>query len=386
MYAKNLDSVAELWLPPDPEAEKRYYKYKDEKFDTRGPYRIKPLDASKSMDRRDNLVFPIKAPSGKEIWPKRQWWWSQERTRRALENNELVFTGEGDQVSVSYKQYLRDETGKTRGAKPFSIIDGIYTQHGTDDLSAAFSGKLPMQFPKPVDLIRKLIELGCEKESNDLILDFFAGSGTLAEAVMQANLQGLANERYILVQIGEKTGEESAAHKLGCKTIADVCSERITRISKKLREEVKKNPRLFGKHEVDLGFKAFKLEQSTFKIWRTDTIESEEDLNRQMEVFENPVRARSMAENIAWEILLKSGYELTTKLEKIDLGGIPIYSIADGEVFLVLERITEAAIDTIGKRKPRRVICLDRLFEGNDQLKTNTALQMKDAGVEFVAI
>src|SRR5258708_2425780 len=154
-YAKNLECIDDLWLPPDPASEGRYYKYKDEKFDTRGPYRLKPLEATKSMDRRPNLVYPIPLPKGGEVRPKRQWWWRKERTMSALQDNELVFTGDADNVSVSYKQYLRDENGEARGAKPFSVIDGIYTQQGTADLVDLF-GEAVIQLPKPIALIKKL--------------------------------------------------------------------------------------------------------------------------------------------------------------------------------------------------------------------------------------
>ena len=84
--------------------------------------------------------------------------------------------------------------------------------------------------------------------------------------------------------------------------------------------------------------------------------------------------------------MLKSGYELTTKLEKIDAAAVSLFSIADGELLLALENITQKAIDNIIIKKPKKVIALDRLFAGNDQLKTNTALQMKDAGIEFRTI
>jgi adenine-specific DNA-methyltransferase len=104
-----------------------------------------------------------------------------------------------------------------------------------------------------------------------------------------------------------------------------------------------------------------------------------------MEAFVDPTRARSEAENMAWEILLKSGYELTTPIEQVKIADVPVYSIS-GEVVLALEKITQKALDAIIGKKPKRVICLDRLFAGNDQLKTNTALQMKDAGVEFRTI
>lgn len=92
MYAQNKEQLADLWLPPDEDAEARYYKYRDARYGDRGPYRIKPLEATKSMDRRENLVYAIKGPKGIEIRPKRQWWWSQSRVEEAQKNDEIVFT------------------------------------------------------------------------------------------------------------------------------------------------------------------------------------------------------------------------------------------------------------------------------------------------------
>ena len=128
MYARNKEHLPDLWLPPDEDAEARYYKYRDAKFKERGPYRIKPLEATKSMDHRENLIFPIQGPGGVKIKPKRQWWWSRDRVEKALKNDDIVFTKIDKGYSVSYKQYLMDESGEKRGAKPFSVIDKFYTQ------------------------------------------------------------------------------------------------------------------------------------------------------------------------------------------------------------------------------------------------------------------
>jgi len=220
LYAKNIEAIESLWLPPDKEAEDKYYKYKDEKLEARGPYRVKPLEATKSMDKRENLVFPIPAPNGTDVWPKRQWWWSKERVQRALANNELVFIKTDDGYSVSYKQYLRDEEGIQRGAKPFSIIDGIYTQRGTADLAACFDGTSVIQFPKPVELIKKLVCVGDTGSNHGLILDFFAGSGTTAQAVFEQNHEDGGNRKFILVQLPEKTDNPELP------TIAHITRER----------------------------------------------------------------------------------------------------------------------------------------------------------------
>ncbi len=191
-YAKDITVVPPLFLPPDEKALK-YYKFKDEKHEARGPYRLQPL-ATTSNDDRPNLRYPIKF-KGRDIWPEKQWQWSQERVNSALVANELVFTERNGNVTVSYKQYLRDEGGEERQRKPASIIDGFYTQHGTYESVALFGQDNKFQFPKPEGLMQHLISMATEP--GDLILDSFAGSGTTGAV---AHKMG---RRWIMVENGE---------------------------------------------------------------------------------------------------------------------------------------------------------------------------------------
>lgn len=202
LYAKNKEAVTGLWLPPDPGAEKRYYKYRDSKVEIRGPYRIKPLEATKSMDRRENLVYPIPAPDGTEVWPERQWWWSKERAYKALETDELAFTKKKTGGwSISYKQYLNDDSGEQRKSKPFSIIDGIYTQQGSTELLSIFTERLTFQFPKPSALIEHFLKMLGTPSEEMIVLDSFAGTGTTAHAVLKLNAQDGGNRRFILTEM-----------------------------------------------------------------------------------------------------------------------------------------------------------------------------------------
>ena len=91
LYSKQKDRLSELSLPPDKDSESRYYKLRDDKFEMRGPFRTKPLEATKSMDARENLVYPIPAPDGSQVMPKRQWWWSRSRVLEAIQNDDLYF-------------------------------------------------------------------------------------------------------------------------------------------------------------------------------------------------------------------------------------------------------------------------------------------------------
>jgi adenine-specific DNA-methyltransferase len=201
-YARNLSVFPDMWLPPDPAAVKKYYKFTDEKLGSRGPFRLQPL-ATTSMDERKNLRYPIPLPDGREVWPEKQWQWSKDRVLKALANNELVITEKGKKVTVSYKQYLRDADGDERGRKPTSIIEGYYTQHGTYESMELFGLSDKFSFPKPEGLIAQIFESATNP--GDLVLDSFLGSGTTAAV---AHKMG---RRWIGIEMGEHAKTHCAA-------------------------------------------------------------------------------------------------------------------------------------------------------------------------------
>ncbi len=162
-------------------------------------------------------------------------------------------------------------------------------------------------------------------------------------------------------------------------------SDRIRKAIEKIKEGKKATKQLktFAeeKEKLDLGFKHFKLSPSNFKIWRGNDI-TEENLVTQLDAFTNPVKAESKSENMIYELIIKAGYLLTDKVEAIG----KFYSVKNGELVIALEEMNQQIIDAIIKAQPQKVITLDNLFTGNDQLKTNTVLQMKDAGIDFKTI
>jgi adenine-specific DNA-methyltransferase len=218
-FAGQKELVGRIDLPPDPKV-LRYYKFRDEKFDQRGPYRLQPL-ATNSMDTRSNLRYPIPY-QGEDIWPAKQWQWARERAMAALEADELVFTKKSDVWTVNYKQYLRDENGEERGSKPYSVLDGPYTQEGTAEVRNIFGDGKAFTFPKPSGLLAHLVSY---VPKDAVILDFFAGSGTTAHAVAKLNAEDGGSRRFILVSSTEAT--EDAPDKNLCR---DVCAERVRRV------------------------------------------------------------------------------------------------------------------------------------------------------------
>lgn len=221
--------------------------------------------------------------------------------------------------------------------------------------------------------------------SNDIILDFFAGSGTTAHAVIALNAEDGGNRKCISVQLAEPCDEKSEAHKAGYKTIADIGKERIHRAGKKIKKEKEGQLNFEGK-KLDTGFKAFKLDESNFKIWRTD-LKDKKELIKQMDLFVDNVKKESTQQNILYELILKSGLDLNVPTEKKKYNGKQHFSLDGGKLIVCLEdKITQKLSDVILSAKPEKVICLDKAFGKNDQLKTNTILQMESAKIDFKVI
>ena len=134
--------------------------------------------------------------------------------------------------------------------------------------------------------------------------------------------------------------------------------------------------------KIDLGFKVLKLSESNFKQWQQIEGKDAKALAEQMKLFVDPVSETATIENMVYELLLKSGKDLNSKIEKKG----SFFKINGTELILLLEKATQEIIDSVIAEKPIKVIALDKLFKGNDRLKTNTVLQMKDAGIEFKTI
>ena len=191
-------NISDLTSELDAESQSAYKK-KDEKFDSRGGFLTQPLMTT-SLGDRPNLMYPIEY-NGDIIHPRKQWVWSKERLLAAIENNEVEFNKQKDGTySVRAKKYLIDENGDMRRGKPLSIMNGTFTQDGTKEIREIFGSENVFKFSKPSELIRHFISFAVNGnlKKDATILDFFAGSGTTAQAVMEQNRRDGGNRRFIL--------------------------------------------------------------------------------------------------------------------------------------------------------------------------------------------
>ncbi len=305
----------------------------------------------------------------------RRWSYTKDSIKDIFEQKRVYINGKN---IPRFKKFESDYEGKALRSIYFNDFS---TQEGSDSLYQLFApDESPMEYPKPPSLIKHFSKGCCSK--NDIIFDCFSGSCTTAHAVLDLNKEDGGNRKFICVQIPEKCDESSEAFKSGYKTIAEIGKERIRRVIKKIKEEQEEKLDFGGMAEKqDLGFKVFKLRESNFKIWRSK-IETESELVEQLQLHLEPLDEHAKIEDVLYELLLKSGISLTAKIEK--KSGYIL--VNDNEVALMLEKADDKIIKEVIAEKPGKVITLDRLFKNNDQLKTNTALQMKDAGIEFKAV
>lgn len=366
-YAKNIDFLETIFVPYSDEAIERYYTQQDDNYDVRGPYRTHPLEATKSMGERKNLVFPIPAPDGTEVWPKRQWLWSKERTMAALDYGELEFLRSQDGGwSVHTKQYLKDKKGRTRSTKAFSIIDNVYSQHGTNELLELFGDARIFPFPKPTGLIKRLLEIATEPDEDAIIADFFAGSGSTAHAIMELNSEDDGNRRYILCQLPEETPEGSSARETGYEFISQITQERIRRVADKIKAEQKDKLDLSDPDSVDdYGFKVFKLHSSNFRAWSKSEYSSVSEVQDQLDMFETPLVDQWQEDDLLVEVMLLQGFPLESLV--ITLEGFTKNTVQMVEsdfhahrLFVCLDRTVEqVTIDQLDLNAEDIFVCLD---------------------------
>jgi len=352
VYARQKESLGFLALPPNEEV-LRYYKFKDDKVDFRGPYRKQPL-ATNSMDPRPNLRYAI-VKDGEEIWPEKQWQWSKDRVAEALKNDELVFTKKGDGWTVDYKQYLKDEEGVVRGAKPYTVLDGPYTQRGTSEIEQIFGNGKVFTFPKPSELIEEF--LGYCGDTG-IVLDFFAGSCPTAHAVLRKNAtQGTAFS-FIAVQYPETCDPASEASKAGYATIAEIGKERIRRAGKKVIEGVC--------HEgwnKDTGFRVLKIDSSNM----ADVYYAPDGLDKpNLDLFIDNIKPDRTPEDLLFQVMLDRGVDLGLPIAKQTLQGKDVFLVNGNELAACFDAhggIDEDFVKELAKLKPQRVVFRDAGFK-----------------------
>lgn len=359
-------------------AMKDLMKFSNPDDDPRGPWRSADLTGLATIGQRPNLHYDLIDPvSGINYGcPPKGWRYDKNTMNAKIADGRILWPSSKD-GRPRHKLFLNEMASQFKNAS--TLIDSSSTSAGTRIVRDLFDVNV-FDFPKPVDVIRFAVEQSTT--DNDIILDFFSGSCTTSHAIIDQNMIDEGSRRFIMIQLPEPCDQKSDAYKAGYKTIADIGKERIRRVFAKTAKEQEAQERetneiLPGMAKdapvLDLGFKAFKLDRSNFKIWDGSRPDApEEELIRQLSFHIDHIDPHSSQEDILYELLLKAGFMLTEKVQKLEMAGKTVYSAAEGALLICLEdKITRELIDAVAAAEPMQFLCLDKGFQGNDQLKAN---------------
>ncbi len=273
------------------------------------------------------------------------------------------------------------------GSKFYSVIKHL-NKNGNSDLKALGPDLVSaFDYPKPTSLIQQFV-LGATFFSSDrdaMILDFFAGSGTTAHAVMQLNANDGGTRRCISVQLPELTEEKSEARRLGFETISEISRERIRRAGNKILEE--NAAILDGRDQpLDVGFRAYRLTDTNFTKWKADSGLSEGELVDLFNSMSDSANDDARPEALLAEVLLKLGLSLSESIKTIDVEGLEVFSVSDGLVMAYLDEHTTPTLTQLRAlvaKEPERLVILEDTFKGNDELKTNLVQECRTHNVDL---
>jgi adenine-specific DNA-methyltransferase len=375
IFAKNINSLS---LNLRARTDIQVARYKNSDNHPKGPWAPGDLMANVKGGRYvPSLYFPIKNPkTGEEHYPGKNgnWRFNKGKIEQLIANNEIYF-GEDGKGRPKLKRFLRDVK---EGVTYPTIWDFVpLNTQGSEEMTKIFGNMTTFENPKPSGLIKELLRLGSDEDS--IVLDYFAGSGTTAHAVLELNKETQGNRKFILIQLPEPTNNKDFP------TIAEITKERIRRVIKTLNDQEFDELPLDKKQ--DKGFRVFKLAESNFRIWDSNVAKNSKALEQQLELHLNHIRDERTNEDVLYEILLKSGFPLTTPAEQIKIEGKIVYNIGAGSMFVCLERdLTIEFVRSVATKKPARIVCLDLCFLGNDQLKANAAQIFKNSEIVFKTV
>lgn len=408
LVAYGNDKFESKGVPLTPE-QLEQYKYKDQNGKL---YALRDLRKRGGPDKRSDrpkMYFPIyfNERSGRcsleknsqdevEILPllgdgaDGRWRWGLEKVQANISALHPKYNKSRDRWSIDHRVYLDptidvlddeeeaddDDLNFERTSKVKSFWWGadISTDYAARAFKALFDG-MGTDYPKSPRLLKRILQM--TTEDNDIVLDFFAGFSTTAQAVIQLNEEDNARRRFIMVQLPEICAEGSEPAKAGYRTISDLSKERIRRAGRAVKSSAESSLNLGQTELPDLGFKTFRLSESNFTSWSGDP-ENFNVSGEQLDMHVNHLAPSSSAEDILFELLLKSGFDLTTKVHCVTMAGKQVFSVENGALLICLEReITPELLDALAEAGPLQVICLDEGFKGNDQLKANAVQTFK---------
>jgi len=352
-YSKNYSDLFCLGLPRD---KKNLSRYTNPDNDKRGPWQSSTMTVANGTD---DYFYEITTPGNKKVLPPngRYWVYNKKRYEELVDDNRIWF-GKDNKGVPRIKTFLSEVKQRTNPLSVWSFEDVGHSQGATQELKKLFGGKKIFDNPKPVDLIKRILDL--YTKNDDIILDFFSGSGTTAHATLNLNAKDGGNRKFIQVQLEENTDQKSIAFKSGYKTLTDIGKDRIRRAAKKIKEETGA--------DIDYGFRVYYLDSSNME----DIFYKPHEYNQKnLDLFADNIKPDRTPDDLFTQIMLNWGLKLSSKIEMIEVCGKQVFKVSENSFYACLDKdIDENFVKEISKENPLIVVFKDSGFK-DDNAKTN---------------
>ena len=362
VYAKNCDQVSWYGFEPSEENIIRRYNKVDENGKKYREIDLRKTGENDLREDRPNLFYYFYYnEKTKDFYPSRDcveregyiiirplredgkegnWRWGLDTAVRQIGDLIPKFMPTRKVWGVMQKDYLEGRSlVKPTSAWTFKDVN---SERGSEEFINLGFDKRIFPKPKPLGTIKRCIVL-TSKEDGDIIMDFFSGSSTTAHAVMQQSSEDNIVRNFIMIQLSEKTSEESEAYKAGYNDICEIGKERIRRAGKKIKEA---SP--LTTQDLDTGFRVLKLDSSNMQ----DVFYTPEDFTQQV-LFEDNIKGDRTEEDLLFQVMIELGIELSAKIEKTSIAGKTVWSVNDGYLMACFdEGVNESTIKEVAKQKP----------------------------------
>jgi adenine-specific DNA-methyltransferase len=358
VFAKS-DQFAVNLLPRTDETDARYA---NRDGDPRGPWKGASFLNPATAARRPNLCYEIRNPNtGQATWPSTNAWRRSRAEFERLAAEDLLYWGaDGKSPVPSVKMFLSG----ARGLTPTNFWSHEYagnTDEGTRDLAALLPGKV-FDNPKPVRLLKRVLEHAADRSS--LVLDFFAGSGTMAQAVLELNAEDGGARRFIAVQLPERCAPETAAARAGFATVAEICKARIRRAAGATAGTAAGSAGGAARRpDADTGFRVLRLDSTNMAdVLRAPDELAQADAGR----FTETVKPDRSPQDVLFEVLARSGRELSAPVAVELIDGREVFVVADGDLIACLAKdVSSSVVREIAHRAPSLAVFLDSAFKAD---------------------
>ena len=369
------DALSEI---KEPRNEKADSTYSNPDNDSRGVWTSVSYVNPATKEQRPNLSYELTNPITEEkvSHPTNAWKYEQTTYAKHQEENKLYWGKDGKNTYPRLKRFLFEMDGGMVPVNFWSRQETGTTDEASKSLELLMGGKV-FDFPKPIGLIKKAIKMGMKED--DFILDFYSGSGTTANSIMQLNAEDGAKRKYILVQLPEITIDKSEAYKAGFKNICEIGKERIRRSAIKIKEEKLQKAKKDGMFadftdNQDYGFRVYRLDESNMQ----DVYYKPQDYEQStLDLFADNVKANRTSDDLLAQIMLDWGLPLSLKIETKIISGKQVFKVADNSLYACFDNgIDEEFAKKLASEMPLRVVFKDNAFK-DDTAKSNVKQLLK---------